>query len=314
MIYEIENLNNKITHGQFNLRLNNNLNKNERLFLNLLIKVYSKSDNLKVFLSEDIFKKQFKINFENIYSFLEKLSKKSISYHISIEEKQVFGTFNLISSFFISNDNIVIFLPQELNEGKKNKTLFSLLNLKTLYNFKDKYTYIFYSHFFKNFILKKPFEIEFGCFKKILKLEEKYDRFFDFEKNIIKNIIHDLENLFSLKCEKIKLGNSVNNKVVGFKFYFGDYIWEEDENLKLKSVLFIVKNDIIDASEVYSTLKEGILNYGYDTIYKVCFRAKQNWKNSNMNFDDYLKFTLANLNKESEPKLLIKKIFTSPKE
>jgi hypothetical protein len=315
MIYEIENLNSKIEDGNFYLTFNNNLNKNERFFLNLLIQVYSKSDNLKIFLSEDIFKKQFKISAENIQAFLERLSKKSVTYNISIQEKRCIGTLNLISSFFISNDSITIFLPQELKESKKNKTLFSLLNLKTIYNFKDKNTFIFYSYFFKNFILKKPFDIEFEELKKILKLEEKYDRFFDFEKNVIKNIIADLENLFSLKCEKIKIGHNINNKVIGFKFFFGEYIWEEDENLKLKSVLFIIKNDIVDAAEVYSTLKEGIHNYGYDTIYKTCFRVKQNWKSSNMNFDDYLKFTISNLNnRDNEPKVFIQKVFSSSKE
>lgn len=315
MFYEIENLNSKIETGHFSLNFNNVFNKNERLFLNLLIQVYSKSDSLKIFLSEDIFKKQFKISPEEIQNFLERLSKKTITYSITIPERKCIGTLNLISSFFISNENIIVFLPQELKESKKNKTLFSLLNLKTIYNFKDKSTFIFYSHFFKNFILKKPFEIEFENLKKILKLEDKYERFFDFEKNVIKNITGDLENLFSLKCEKIKVGNNVNNKVIGFKFYFGEYIWEEDENLKLKSVLFIIKNDIVDAAEVYSVLKEGIHNYGYDTIYKTCFKVKQNWKSSNMNFDDYLKFTLSNLeNKDIEPKVFIRKIFSSSKE
>lgn len=166
MIYEIENLNSKIEDGNFYLTFNNNLNKNERFFLNLLIQVYSKSDNLKIFLSEDIFKKQFKISAENIQAFLERLSKKSVTYNISIQEKRCIGTLNLISSFFISNDSITIFLPQELKESKKNKTLFSLLNLKTIYNFKDKNTFIFYSYFFKNFILKKPFDIEFEELKK----------------------------------------------------------------------------------------------------------------------------------------------------
>lgn len=251
MIYEIENLNNKISSGTFAISFSNNLNKNERLFLNLLMQVYSKTDTLKIFLSEDIFKKQLKISPENIYSFLEKLTKKSITYNITLEGKKSIGIFNLISSFFISNDNITIFLPQELKESKKNKTLFSLLNLKIIYNFKDKSTYLFYFYFFKNFILKKPFEVEFEELKKILKLENKYDRFFDFEKNIIKSLLQDLENFFSLKCEKVKVGNSINNKVIGFKFFFGDYIWEEDDNLKLKSVLFIVKNDIVDAAEVY---------------------------------------------------------------
>lgn len=119
MIYEIENLNSKIEDGNFYLTFNNNLNKNERFFLNLLIQVYSKSDNLKIFLSEDIFKKQFKISAENIQAFLERLSKKSVTYNISIQEKRCIGTLNLISSFFISNDSITIFLPQELKESKK---------------------------------------------------------------------------------------------------------------------------------------------------------------------------------------------------
>lgn len=315
MIYEIENLNDKLSSGDFLIKFNNNLNKNERLFLNLLIQIYSKNDSLKIFFSDEIFQKKFKMSLKESYSFLERLSKKSITYSVEIEGKKSIGNFNLISSFFISNDSITIFLPQELKESKKSKTLFSVLNLKYIYNFKDRYTNVFYSHFFKNFILKKPFEIEFEGLKEILKLENKYERFFDFEKNVIKGIIGDLGELFALKYEKVKLGKNINNRVVGFKFSFGDYVWEEDENLKLKSVLFIIKSDIVDAAEVYSVLKDGIRNYNYETIYKACFRAKQNWKSSNMNFDDYLKFTISNLNnKDIEPKVFIEKRFENSKE
>lgn len=315
MNYEIENLNTKIEKGDFFLKFNNNLNKNERLFLNLIIQVYSKSDNLKIYLNEDIFKKHFKISSSEIQNFLERLCNKTITYTINIAEKKCIGTLNLISSFFISNETVVIFLPQELKESKKSKTLFSLINLKTIYNFKDKSTFIFYSYFFKNFILKKPFKVEFDELKKVLKLESKYERFFDFEKNVINNIIDDLEPLFSLKFEKIKVGNNLNNKVIGFNFFFEDYIWMEDENLKLKSVLFIIKNDIIDAAEVYSILKEGIHDFGYDTIYKLCFKVKKEWKKNSLNFDDYLKFSLANLkNTTIEPKIFIKKLFSSPQE
>lgn len=315
MIYEIENLNDKLNNGNFFLKLNNNLSKNERLFLNLIIQVYSKNDNLKVFLNEEIFQKKFKLNLKESYAFLERLSKKSLTYSVEIEEKRTMGTFNLISSFFISNNNITIFLPQELKESKKSKTLFSILNLKYIYSFKDKHTNIFYSYFFKNFILKKPFEIEFETLKEILKLEDKYERFFDFEKNVIKNIMVDLGELFALKYEKVKIGKNINNKVIGFKFSFGNYVWEEDENLKLKSVLFIIKSDIVDAAEVYAILKEGIRNYNYETVYKACFKAKQNWKSSNMNFDDYLKFTISNLNnKDIEPKVFVRRKFNNSRE
>lgn len=278
---KVENLNENILDNRFFFTFNNTFNKNERGLLNFLFHEFLNKSSSVIKMERDFFENTIKIETKSIYSFLEKLSKKSVSYEMEVDSERISGTFNIISSFFIKNNSIFVFLPQELDTDLG----FSIPNLIDIYSFKDKNSFIFYSHFFNEFSTRSNFEVDFDELKKILGLENKYERFFDFEKNVIRHLLDDFSTTFSLKCEKLKKGNSINNRVIGFKFTFDN----GNENLKLKSLLFLLKNDITDLKEVEKTLKSSIEKFGYDLISKKCFSAKQNWKNMGLSFDEYLK-------------------------
>jgi|GEM_PF-4486897 len=306
MYYQLDNFNKRISNANFNFNLNSPLNKSERLFLNYLLKKFLKSDDLKIQIESNELISLFKLKPKEINLFLERLSKKAISYSFNDSSDDIFGAFNLINSYLISTENVFIQLPKELRYSKY---------VKVLYSFSYKPTYRFYSYFIKNFILKKCFEVKLEEFKDILNSESKYDRFFDFEKNVLKPLLKDLENSYKIKCEKIKSGCNINNKIIGISFYFEDEMWEADENLKLRSLLFLIKSDLEDISEVYSILKNGIQNHGYDVTYRTCFKIKQLYKKSQLSFDEVLKASFKKLDlKDTEPAVYIKKIFNSAKE
>lgn len=280
MNYEIENSNENLKNKEFFLSFNTVFSKNERIFLNFLIEKFFETNSSISEIDTNFFEAEFKIESKSIYSFLEKLSKKSITYSYFNGSEVISGTFNMISSFFIKSNSVTIFLPQELSD---TSTLLPL-NLKELYTFKDKNSFIFYSHFFKYFFSKKDFEVEFEELKKILKLENKYERFFDFEKNVIKHLLEDFHNYFALNCEKIKTGQNINNKVIGFKFFFKD-----EKNLRLKSLIFLLKNDITNLDEVNKLIGNAIEKLGYEATSKKCFWAKKNWRSSGTSFEEFLK-------------------------
>lgn len=313
MFKEIENLNKELANSNLKLEFNLYLNKKEREFLNLIMKYYAKIEENKIKIPISEVLKNIKIPQNELFNFLEKLSKKSFSYFISISNRDINGIFFYISSFFLSNNNLTVYLPYELTERKKKKTLLSVLNFKCIYYFLNKYTYPFYSYFFSNFILKKSFEIEYEELKNILGISSSYERFFDFEKNVLHPIAEDLEEYYRLEYSKIKSGDNINNKIIGIKFSFKNNVWDEDETLKLKSILFMVKKDIVDPAEVYSTLKKCILDYGYEQTFKMCFKVKSNYKNTNLNFDECLNFYSKQMAYNNlVPVICIKKHFNSP--
>jgi hypothetical protein len=125
----------------------------------------------------------------------------------------------------------------------------------------------------------------------------------------------DLELSYKIKYEKIKIGSNLNNKVVAIDFLFESDALDVTEDIKLKSILFMIKSDIQDVAEVYSILKDGIQNHGYEIAYKTCFKVKQLYKKSQLSFDEVLKASFKKLDfKDVEPNIFIKKVFSSPKE
>ncbi|MGL4989019.1 MAG: hypothetical protein ACRC5F_07240 [Cetobacterium sp.] len=306
MFYHMDNFNKRILNADFKLNLNSNLNKSERLFLSFLLKRYLKTDNLKIKVLTKELNLLLNLNCEELNQFFDKISKKSISYIFNDSDDYFLGAFNLINAFLINDKETFIQLPKEFKYSNY---------VKTLYSFYNKPTYKFYCYFISNFILKKSFEVKLEDFKDILASDNKYERFFDFEKNLIKPLIKDLEYSYKIKYEKIKSGLNQNNKIVSIKFLFENEVFESNDDMKLKSILFMIKSDIHDISEVYSILKNGIQNHGYDITYKTCFKIKKLYKKTVLSFDEVLKASFKKLDlKDVEPVIYINNNFRSAKE
>lgn len=306
MFYDIENFKKRIGNSTFYLDIYSSLNKNERYFLNYLLKKYIEMEDLKIEISKDEFFENFKMDSGELNSFLEKLSRKNIGYFFIDSMDDIRGSFNFINSYMITQKSFIVNIPKDIKYSKY---------IKIIYSFSNRITYKFYGHFIKNFILKKNFQVKIEEFKDILKIDNRYERFFDFEKNILKPLIKDLEIPYKIEFDKVKVGTNLNNKVIAIDFKFRDPVWEDDDDMKLKSILFMIKGDIEDISEVYTILKNGIKDHGYETTYRTCFKVKQRYKSINMSFDEVLKISFKKLDlKDVEPIVIIKKHFASPKE
>lgn len=306
MFYDIENFKKRVGNAIFYLDIYSSLNKNERYFLNYLLKKYIEMEDLKIEIYKEEFFENIKMTSEELKLFLEKISKKNIGYYFCDSIDEIKGSFNFIDSYMITKKSFIISVPKNIKYSKY---------IRTIYSFSSRVTYKFYGYFIKNFILKKNFQVKIEDFKDILKIDNRYDRFFDFEKNVLKPLMKDLEIPYKLEFEKIKIGSNLNNKVVAIEFKFKDIVLEEEDDMKLKSILFLIKGDIEDISEVYTTLKNGIKDHGYETTYRTCFKVKQRYKSINMSFDEVLKISFKKLDlKDIEPVTVIKKHFSSPKE
>lgn len=306
MFYEIENFKKRIGNAIFYLDIYSSLNKNERYFLNYLLKKYIEMEDLKIEIYREGFFENFKIDSEELNFFLEKLSRKNIKYSFVDSLDEINGSFNFINSYMITQKSFIINMPRDIKYSKY---------IKVIYSFQNRITYKFYGYFIKNFILKKNFQVKIEDFKDILKIDNRYERFFDFEKNILKPLIKDLEIPYKIEFDKVKIGTNLNNKVMAIDFKFRDPVWEDDDDMKLKSILFMIKGDIDDISEVYTILKNEIKDHGYETTYRTCFKVKQRYKSINMSFDEVLKISFKKLDlKDIEPVVIIKRYFSSPKE
>ncbi|WP_432204712.1 hypothetical protein ACQ9ZF_07730 [Cetobacterium somerae] len=306
MFYQIDNFNKRISNADFSFDSNTSLNKSERAFLNYILKHFLKTDDLKVQVPTQDLLDFLKLEIKETKLFLERLSKKTLPYSFYDSQDEIIGSFNLINSYLISEEKVYINLPKEIKCSKA---------IKILYSFSYKPTYKFYCFFIKNFILKQNFKVKLEDFKLILNSDTKYERFFDFEKNVLKPLMKDLELSYKIKYEKIKIGSNLNNKVVAIDFLFESDALDVTEDIKLKSILFMIKSDIQDVAEVYSILKDGIQNHGYEIAYKTCFKVKQLYKKSQLSFDEVLKASFKKLDfKDVEPNIFIKKVFSSPKE
>ena len=96
-------------------------------------------------------------------------------------------------------------------------------------------------------------EVSEEYLKEYLELSNTYDRFYDFEKNVLKKSIMQIEKYTPLKIkyEKIKNKSYLNSKIVGIKFHIVDNVRsnlskQTNELLKGYEDLFVKYNKIWD--------------------------------------------------------------------
>jgi len=191
-----------------NLSFSSNLTKAEQTFMNYLIDTESKKNRTHHRLSN--LEKLFSLNLEKLIKILNKLQKKYIITKQNSKELQ----FSLINYFEIDNNYIKIDLSEKLKEllGKNSfdiKTAF-LLNSSNSHKFYYNYCYGI------NTISEIDFSIE--ELKDYFDIDS-YDRFYDFERFVLKDAFTDinLHSTYNVNYEKIKIGENKNNKIIGIK-------------------------------------------------------------------------------------------------
>ena len=172
------------------------LNKKEHYFLKFLFTEYKLLEKLEkttvlsdIELTEIMKVLKFK-SFQQLKKFLDNLQLKKLEFFISSNDNTViYGRFPVLVSYSIIYSKIEFQFARELQAARKNNTLFSLLRLdfmifmgdEAIYNF---YTYLISDRNYNNYTI-----ITLGRLKEIFAIEDKYERFFDFEKQVLKKAI-----------------------------------------------------------------------------------------------------------------------------
>lgn len=272
------------------------VNKKEKEFLKFLFNEYRLSEKLEkgdnILSGASLEKIMGFLKFSDIpqlQKFLNNLQSKKILFSVhSAENLVITGNFSILASYNIIYSKINFIFSQELMYSYKKNTLFSYLKFDFLIFIGNKEVYNFYTFLLSHKNDEKSLEADLTTVKKILNVENQYERFFDFENRILKKAVEDINFFTSLSVEygKVKVGVHKNNRVEKLVFKISDKNRkiESEKNIiltrNINSIMDLVKSDINDFRSTYSLIKSYLIRKGYGYVYHNTLFTKKYFKSS----------------------------------
>lgn len=254
-----------------NLKFSKKITKNEKNFFKLLFFRIA---------SDSSFLEKVEIRFEDLLSILDFPSINDFTpFFNALIEKHIFfstdmqfsGSFGIISSFTLYSDYCHIFFTEEFkNCFSLKKNFFSLLEIEKFIFMNDSFSFSFYNNIIKNFKDKNEITLPVSLVKTYLNANDKYERFFDFEKYILKKAILDINTFtdFSIEYEKIKEHKKATNKITSISFYINKskQSYKPFDN-KIYKMLELIKEKISNPEEIYRLFVLYVSKRGYKYVY-----------------------------------------------
>ena len=279
-----------------NLKFSKKITKNEKNFFKLLFFRIA---------SDSSFLEKAEIRFEELLSILEFPSINDFTpFFNALMEKHIFfstdmqfsGSFEIISSFTLYSDYCHIFFTEEFkNCFSLKKNFFSLLEIEKFIFMNDSFSFSFYNNIIKNFKDKNEITLPVSLVKTYLNVNDKYERFFDFEKYILKKAILDINTFtdFSIEYEKIKEHKKATNKITSISFSINKskQSYKPFDN-KIYKMLELIKEKISNPEEIYHLFVLYVSKRGYKYVYDNINYAK-NYKDFEKNLKKALMLNLA---------------------
>ena len=279
-----------------NLKFSKKITKNEKNFFKLLFFRIA---------SDSSFLEKAEIRFEELLSILEFPSINDFTpFFNALMEKHIFfstdmqfsGSFGIISSFTLYSDYCHIFFTEEFkNCFSLKKNFFSLLEIEKFIFMNDSFSFSFYNNIIKNFKDKNEITLPVSLVKTYLNANDKYERFFDFGKYILKKAILDINTFtdFSIEYEKIKEHKKATNKITSISFYINKskQSYKPFDN-KIYKMLEPIKEKISNPEEIYHLFVLYVSKRGYKYVYDNINYAK-NSKDFEKNLKKALMLNLA---------------------
>ena len=263
----------EFTNLQTNIKLefSKKITKNEKIFLKLLF--------FRI-ISDSLFLKKAEIRFEEIFSTLESDSIDNLTtFFKALSEKYILfstdfkfsGSFGIISSFILYSDYCQIFFTEEFKSCfSLKKNFFSLLDIEKFIFMNDSFSFSFYNSIIKNFKDKNEVTLPVSLVKTYLNANDKYERFFDFEKYILKKAISDINTFtdFSVEYEKIKESKKATNKIISINFFINKsrQSYKPYDN-KIYKMLELIKEKISNPEKIYHLFVLYVTKRGYKYVY-----------------------------------------------
>jgi len=254
-----------------NLKFSKKITKNEKNFFKLLFFRIA---------SDSSFLEKAEIRFEELLSILNFPSINDFTpFFNALIEKHIFfstdmqfsGSFGIISSFVLYSDYCHIFFTEEFkNCFSLKKNFFSLLEIEKFIFMNDSFSFSFYNNIIKNFKDKNEITLPVSLVKTYLNSNDKYERFFDFEKYILKKAILDINTFtdFSIEYEKIKEHKKATNKITSISFSINKskQSYKPFDN-KIYKMLELIKEKISNPEEIYHLFVLYVSKRGYKYVY-----------------------------------------------
>ena len=281
------------------LEFSKKITKNEKIFLKLLF--------FKI-VSDSYFLEKAEIRFEEILSipefssinnfnpFFKALSEKYITFSVFSPDISFSGSFGILSSFILYSDYCQVFFTEEFKSCfSLKKSFFSLLEIEKFIFMTDSFSFGFYNNIIKNAEDKNEVSLPLSSVKLHLNADNKYERFFDFEKHILKKAIIDINTFtdFSIEYEKIKEHKKATNKITSISFYINKskQSYKPFDN-KIYKMLEPIKEKISNPEEIYHLFVLYVSKRGYKYVYDNINYAK-NYKDFEKNLKKALMLNLA---------------------
>ena len=254
-----------------NLKFSKKITKNEKNFFKLLFFRIASGPS---------FLEKAEIRFEELLSILEFPAINDFTpFFNALIEKHIFfstnmqfsGSFGIISSFTLYSDYCHIFFTEEFkNCFSLKKNFFSLLEIEKFIFMNDSFSFSFYNNIIKNFKDKNEVTLPVSLVKTYLNANDKYERFFDFEKYILKKAMLDINTFtdFSIEYEKIKEHKKATNKITSISFSINKskQSYKPFDN-KIYKMLELIKEKISNPEEIYHLFVLYVTKRGYKYVY-----------------------------------------------
>lgn len=158
-------------------------------------------------------------------------------------------------------------MANELVEAYIKDSIFNKIHLSTLIKFRLNSSINLYLELIKYIDTKGEFELPVDILKQLLNSEDSYDRFYDFEKNILNEAVSEINNIseYCVNYEKIKFGAGKTNRIISINFKFYNKILSKIQK-ESNELMGLIKENINNFDLVLNTLKEYLQNYSYKYV------------------------------------------------
>lgn len=253
-----------LSEKDISIQSNKKFSKKEKILLEFLLKNKEKILDNTISISILKIKKLLYLGeLENILSFFQKFMEKTILYTIyrlDILERR--GSFSILSSYYIEKDSIHLKFTNEFKSIFQKNSYFQKNDFETLIFLQNEYAIALYNLLKFNISINRSLEISISKLKSILNLTDSYDRFFDFEKLILKPAFKEISKVTqkNIEYKKIKNINASNSKIIGLLLEIKDI----NEQEKINSTNTLIQ--ILEKNLTFLENKQEIWNLIFNTI------------------------------------------------
>lgn len=253
------------------------LNKKEKALFEYLLNEFKKDTRTFLQLEKDKVLSSLKLKEEKFERLIGALHGKKVNYSVHQEDQIVIeGNFSLVNSFYKQEDTYIVLLGEEVRMSFSEKNFFNRIHLTSVLHFSTPHA----SNFYLNYLMKLGRELDYTIslkeIKEIMKVEENYGRFYDFERNILKPLLEDINNYteYYLTYEKVRKEGS--NRIDSIRFK-GINKYVKYTKKQANELLYLIRDHVDDFEIVYEEIFINIMRKGYEYVYNNLMYTKENY-------------------------------------